>query len=35
MNFGSSQGKITLDGMEVDITAQSKVKISGAMVEIN
>jgi len=30
-----SQAKITLDGAEIDITAQGTVKISGATVEIN
>lgn len=33
--INSQQGKITLDGTEIDITAQGKVKISGATVEIN
>jgi phage baseplate assembly protein gpV len=33
--ISSQQGKITLDGTEIDITAQGKVKISGATVEIN
>ena len=33
--ISSQQGKITLEGTEIDITAQGKVKISGAMVEIN
>jgi phage baseplate assembly protein gpV len=33
--ISSQQGKITLDGMEIDITAQGKVKISGATVELN
>lgn len=31
----SQDGKITLDGTEIDITAQGRVKISGATVEIN
>lgn len=33
--ISSQQGKITLDGTEIDITAQGRVKISGATVEIN
>lgn len=33
--ISSQQGKITIDGTEVDITAQGRVKISGATVEIN
>lgn len=33
--ISSQQGKITLGGTEIDITAQGRVKISGATVEIN
>jgi phage baseplate assembly protein gpV len=33
--ISSQQGKITIDGTEIDITAQGRVKISGATVEIN
>jgi uncharacterized protein involved in type VI secretion and phage assembly len=33
--ISSQQGKITLDGTEIDIKATGKVKITGATVEIN
>ena len=35
ITISSQQGKITLDGTEIDIKAQGKVKITGATVEIN
>jgi uncharacterized protein involved in type VI secretion and phage assembly len=35
IDISSQQGKITIDGTEIDIKAQGKVKITGATVEIN